>query len=134
MSNEVSFVTLSDGSLFGNGRSTNPSWAPHRIDYRSDNGIHWTVSKSALEDPKGPDGVRQTACGLAAGHGKTVFWSEPVGGKDSPRQDLKIFCSLDGGKTWPHSTQVYGTQRAEYLSMKHLGGGSDHHLGLELRL
>merc|ERR1711871_132056 len=43
MRNEVSFVSLSDGSLYGNGRSTNPSWAPHRIDYRSDNGIHWTV-------------------------------------------------------------------------------------------
>lgn len=132
MKNEVSFVTLSDGSVYGNGRSANPSWAPHRIDYRStNNGIHWTVSKSALVDPSGPSveqvggksGTRQTACGLAAGHKNTVFWSEPAGGKDGARQDLKVFCSTDGGKTWPHSISVDGEARAEYSSIK-LAGNS----------
>jgi hypothetical protein len=126
LSNEVSFAALSSGSIYANGRSTNEDWSPHRIDYKSINGgLDWSVRESELEDPTVKGQVRQTARGLTAGsvnkvHNiSTLYSSEPVGISDSPRAKLVVSCSLDGGKTWPHSININGDKRAEYSSLKY---------------
>lgn len=136
MKNEVSFAALSDGTVYANGRSTNPDWAPHRIDYVSSTGVHWDSSKSALVDPSYKGKTRQTARGLVAGdvnsaHNiSTLYSSEPAGMTNGdcpsdtscPRARLVVSCSLDGGKTWPHSISINGNQRAEYSDLVYYRG------------
>merc|ERR1711907_496611 len=124
LENEVSFAALSDGSVYANGRAANAEWAPHRMDFWSkDNGMRWNVSKSELEEPVYNGEMRQTSRGLIAGHVNsahqisTLYSSEPAGGPDSARSRMVVSCSLDGGKTWPHSTTINGNQRAEYSTL-----------------
>ena len=129
LENEVSFAALSSGSIYANGRSMNKDWAPNRMDFKSfDDGIHWTVRKSELVDPTSQGEIRQTARGLVAGsvnkaHNiSTLYSSEPAGTSEGARSKLVVSCSLDGGRTWPHSIGVNGDKRAEYSALLYHSG------------
>jgi len=97
----------------------------------------FTSSASDLKDPVTHGEVRGTAIGLTAGHipdggtTKTIYESEPVGidDKDCPgracaRAKLTLRCSLDGGKSFPHSIVVNGDHRAEYSALHYFGTAS----------
>merc|ERR1711907_507599 len=121
--NEVSFVSLGNGVLYGNGRGVKVDWQPYRIDYLShDDGVHWTRSKSLLKDPKksGHSGSHpsiERSLVYDHGHGGVMFTAAPEGTDEGPRYKLVISCSTNQGKTWHASTTPHGNDKAGYSSL-----------------
>eukprot|EP00936_MAST-01D_sp_MAST-1D-sp1_P002656 g2656.t1 len=122
---EISVVEVNPGNLLMNGRRVQPMPPnvnpDHRINYRSkDDGLSW----GAAED----SGLVSHECEGAllakprVGHTKNAIFYSGVSSDD--RKGLVLQCSLDGGHTWPHSTQKYA-DTAGYSDMAMLPDGKN---------
>ena len=95
-----------------NGRGQQFPWgSTNRAEYRSsDGGATWSKgAKSALTD----GGAGQVERSLR--HiGSALYFAGPMGGPQGKRSAMRVYCSRDGGHTWPFSTNVNGDKKGGY--------------------
>ena len=128
---ETSFVSLGSNhnrDLYANGRSVEKEWRPYRVDYISnDDGETWSKSKSKLKDSVSDGKSKQCERSLVVyddQDGHVIYSAEPEGTKQGARYKLVVSCSTDGGRTWPHSTNVNSDHMAGYSSLGVMKQGS----------
>ena len=114
--NEIS-IALADAdncssgncTLYMNGRG-GKRFGVHRTDYYSyDNGQTWTTgSKNEfLLDDGGFGGCEASVVRFR----HALYFLEPQG---KHRTDMRLYCSLDNGKTWPHKVDIDSDHRGGY--------------------
>eukprot|EP00039_Didymoeca_costata_P007616 m.101771 g.101771 ORF g.101771 m.101771 type:complete len:468 (-) comp13756_c0_seq1:23-1426(-) len=124
--NENSIADIGNGTLYMNGRGLSFPWAGHRTSYWSyDDGTTWSNGSEArnLVEPNsfGCDGAviavpnQNTTLDSAP---PRIFFSEPHG--PGSRISLRVWCSLDAGKTWPRYTQFNTGQSAAYSALDYV--------------
>jgi photosystem II stability/assembly factor-like uncharacterized protein len=122
--NEVSIADLGNGTLYMNGRGLSFPWAGHRTAYWSyDSGTTWTPPvENELPEPNtfGCDGALITAFenNTTSRQQPRVFFSEPFG--PGSRSSYRVWCSLDGGRTWPRYAELNPGQFAAYSALEYL--------------
>ena len=110
--NEVSVTFVSHqepNELYMNGRGQQFPWGhTNRAEYRShDGGATWSqATKSQLTN--GDAGQVERSLRHI---GAALFYAGPMKKK---RSGMTVFCSRDGGKTWPSHTEVNGDSRGGY--------------------
>jgi len=125
--NEQSIADLGNGTLYMNGRGTTFPWKGHRTSYWShDNGLHWSAGVEArhLQEPNtfGCDGSliavpnREPATPRHAP--PRVFFAEPSG--PSERISLRVWCSTDGGLSFPKYIGINKGAGAGYSALQYV--------------
>eukprot|EP00940_MAST-03C_sp_MAST-3C-sp2_P002036 g2036.t1 len=121
LANEAAVAEVSaDGTIYMNGRSGKNPWKPNRTSWTStDDGTTFTPPQASMLVEDNDEGC---SAGLVSEPPtpkkkvRTLFFSEPAG---PGRVGLRVHCSLDGGKTWPHSVPVGdASDAAGYSSMR----------------
>ena len=122
--NEVSIALADDNcsstkcTLYMNGRG-GKRFGTHRTDYYSyDNGQTWTAGSANkfLQDDGGFGGCEASV--VRSRH--ALYFLEPQG---KHRTDMRLYCSLDNGQTWPHHVDIDGSSRGGYSDAVGLSNG-----------
>ena len=141
--NENSIADLGNGTLYMNGRGYVFTWKGHRTSYWShDNGAHWSpgVEVPEIEEPSSagcqgsllavPRSIKRRGVSNYIPGDTAIpprlFFAEPSGvradgvrtGKD--RISLRVWCSTDGGKTFPSFAAINTGDGAGYSAMEYV--------------
>ena len=126
--NEASLSETEPGKIYMNARGLTYAWKGNRTSYWSaDDGADFSApvacpvredeafgcSAGLVADPIPPKSGALVEARLQ--QPARLFLSEPAG---PGRKGLLVHCSLDGGHTWPASTQIDGQEPAAYSAMR----------------
>ena len=131
--NENSIAELSNGSLVMNGRGYLNKWKGHRTSYWShDDGTQWSAGTelAGIREPTSagcegallavPSTDRRSSASLPR-----LFFSEPSGYRTdgvrtgSDRISLRVWCSTDGGRSYPTYTAINTGDGAGYSALEY---------------
>ncbi len=107
---EGALAELSDGRVYYNSRSHMATDALRRVAWSHDGGLTWNNPETSTVLP---DGIRGNNYGCAGGltrldvDGADVLVYSNIDSA-SGRQDLTVWATLDGAKTWPVKRLVHG--------------------------
>eukprot|EP01065_Artemidia_motanka_P012817 TRINITY_DN1707_c0_g2_i2.p1 TRINITY_DN1707_c0_g2~~TRINITY_DN1707_c0_g2_i2.p1 ORF type:complete len:459 (+),score=154.32 TRINITY_DN1707_c0_g2_i2:57-1379(+) len=118
---EISIADLGNGNLYMNGRGRTFPWKGTRTSYRSkDGGATWEAPQECFGVPEpntfGCEGALLADKEPQANGVRRLFFSEPHG--PSSRISFRIWCSKDGGETWPHYVGINKGAAAAYSEGK----------------
>ena len=123
--NEISVAVAGAGSGSGSGRilmsgrGQSFSWKPYRTQYWSDDdGASWGAPEQApFKDDGGFGGVEAALANVDG----VLYFAEPTG---EDRTSMKVWCSVDGGVSWPYNTSLNGNGHGGYSAI--VGTGKTH--------
>lgn len=128
--NEQSIADLGNGTLYMNGRGTSFPFRGNRASYWStDDGRSWSAGVEAVElkEPNsfGCDGALiavpnrgDSRVDAAPANPPRVFFSEPAG--PGERISLRVWCSVDGGKSWKAYIGINQGDGAGYSALEYV--------------
>jgi sialidase-1 len=124
--NEISIAQLADGNgtLYMNGRGTEIKPGKRASYTSTDSGLTWTKGEPVpdLDDVNCEAAVVATYAKspTTGATDTTLFFSEPHG---PGRISYRLYCSRDGGSTWPSYIEVNTGAAAEYSALLELPSG-----------